>query len=114
MKGVIYARYSSDSQREESIEGQLRECKAFAEKNDITLLATYVDRALSANTDNRPDFQRMVKDSAKGLFDVVIVWKLDRFARNRYDSAQYKPPSRKTVCASYRPPSRSRRTPPEF
>lgn len=90
MKGIIYARYSSDSQREESIEGQLRECKAFAEKNDITLLATYVDRALSAKTDNRPDFQRMVKDSAKGLFDVVIVWKLDRFARNRYDSAQYK------------------------
>ena len=90
MKGVIYARYSSDSQREESIEGQLRECKAFAEKNDITLFATYIDRALSAKTDNRPDFQRMVKDSAKGLFDVVIVWKLDRFARNRYDSAQYK------------------------
>ena len=90
MKGIIYARYSSDSQREESIEGQLRECKAFAKKNDITILSTYIDRALSAKTDNRPDFQRMIKDSAKGLFDVVIVWKLDRFARNRYDSAQYK------------------------
>ena len=90
MKGVIYARYSSDSQREESIEGQLRECRTFAEKNDITIISSYIDRALSAKTDNRPDFQRMVKDSAKGLFDVVIVWKLDRFARNRYDSAQYK------------------------
>ena len=90
MKGVIYARYSSDNQREESIEGQLRECKEYAERNDITILGTYIDRALSAKTDNRPEFQHMIKDSTKGLFDVVIVWKLDRFARNRYDSARYK------------------------
>lgn len=90
MNAVIYARYSSDNQREESIEGQLRECKAYADKNEITVLATYIDRALSAKTDNRPDFQRMIKDSAKGLFDVVIVWKLDRFSRDRYDSAHYK------------------------
>ena len=59
MKGVIYARYSSDNQREESIEGQLRECKAFAEKNDIQIVETYIDRALSARTDRRPDFQRL-------------------------------------------------------
>lgn len=90
MKGVIYARYSSDNQREESIDGQLRECRAFAEKNDIQIMDVYIDRALSAKTDNRPDFQRMVKDSAKGHFEVVLVWKLDRFARNRYDSAHYK------------------------
>lgn len=90
MKAVIYARYSSDNQREESIEGQLRECKAFADKNDMIILDTDIDRALSAKTDNRPEFQRMIKDSAKNLFDVVIVWKLDRFARNRYDSARYK------------------------
>lgn len=90
MKGVIYARYSSDNQREESIEGQLRECKEYAERNDITILGTYIDRALSAKTANRPEFQHMIKDSAKGLFDVVLVWKLDRFARNRYDSARYK------------------------
>ena len=90
MIGVIYARYSSDNQREESIDGQLRECKAFAEKNDIQIVETYIDRALSAKTDNRPDFQRMIKDSAKGKFEVVLVWKLDRFARNRYDSAHYK------------------------
>ena len=57
MNGVIYARYSSDNQREESIEGQLRECQAFAEKNDITILNTYIDRAFSAKTDNRPEFQ---------------------------------------------------------
>ena len=61
MKGVIYARYSSDNQREESIEGQLRECKDFAEKNDIQIIETYIDRALSARTDRRPDFQRMNK-----------------------------------------------------
>ena len=90
MKAVIYARYSSDNQREESIEGQIRECTAFAEKNDITILKHYIDRAFSAKTDNRPEFQNMIKDSAQGLFDIVLVWKLDRFSRNRYDSARYK------------------------
>ena len=69
---------------------QLRECKEYADKNGITILCSYIDRALSAKTDNRPEFQKMVQDSAKGLFDTVLVWKLDRFARNRYDSAHYK------------------------
>ena len=78
MKGIIYARYSSDNQREESIEGQLRECQAFAEKNDITILNTYIDRAFSAKTDNRPEFQHMIADSKKKMFDVVLVWKYDR------------------------------------
>ena len=90
MKAVIYARYSCDNQREESIEGQLRECKAFAEKKDMTVIGTYIDRAMSAKTDNRPEFQRMITESSKGLFETVIVWKLDRFARSRYDSARYK------------------------
>ena len=90
MRGVIYARYSSDNQREESIEGQIRECKAFAERNGIDIIGSYIDRAFSAKTDNRPDFQRMIKDSASKTFDVVLVWKLDRFARDRYDSAYYK------------------------
>ena len=63
MKAVIYARYSSDSQREESIEGQLRECLEYAEKNGITVIANYIDRAMTATSDNRPDFQRMIKDS---------------------------------------------------
>ncbi len=90
MRGVIYARYSSDNQREESIEGQIRENTAFADKNGIEIVGTYIDRAFSAKTDNRPEFQRMIKDSAKKNFDVVIVWKLDRFSRNRYDSAKYK------------------------
>ena len=90
MIGVIYARYSSDSQREESIEGQLRECYAFAEREGISIFDTYIDQALSAKTDNRPQFQKMVKDSSKQKFNVIIVWKLDRFARNRFDSAHYK------------------------
>ncbi len=90
MTAVIYARYSSDSQREASIEGQLRDCKAYAEKNGITVVGTYIDRAYSAKTDDRPDFQRMIKDSGKKIFDVVLVWKLDRFARNRYDAVNYK------------------------
>ncbi len=90
MTAVIYARYSSDNQREESIEGQIRECTAYAEKNGITIVKHYIDRAISAKTDNRPQFQQMIKDSDKKLFDIVLVWKLDRFARNRYDSARYK------------------------
>ena len=90
MKAVIYARYSSDNQREESIEGQLRECMEFAERTGVTVIESYIDRALSAKTDNRPAFQRMIKDSYKHCFDMIIVWKLDRFARNRYDSAHYK------------------------
>ena len=72
MTAVIYARYSSDSQREASIEGQLRDCKDYAEKNGITVVGTYIDRAYSAKTDDRPDFQRMIKDSGKKIFDVVL------------------------------------------
>lgn len=90
MKAVIYARYSSDNQREASIEGQLRECMEYAAQNDITVIANYIDRALTATSDNRPDFQRMIKDSYKHCFDMIIVWKLDRFSRDRYDSANYK------------------------
>lgn len=90
MRAVIYARYSSDNQTEASIEGQLRECMEFAERAEIDVIGNYIDRALTAKTDNRPEFQRMIKDSYKHAFDCIIVWKLDRFARNRYDSAHYK------------------------
>ena len=92
MNAVIYARYSSDSQREESIEGQLRECHEYAVKKGITIVQEYIDRALSASkdTEKRLDFQRMIRDSAKRQFEIVLVWKLDRFARDRYDSAHYK------------------------
>jgi len=90
LRGVIYARYSDAHQREESIEGQIRECKEYAKREGITIVSSYIDRAISGKTDNRPEFQKMIKDSAKGQFDVALVWKLDRFARNRYDSAQNK------------------------
>lgn len=92
MKAVIYARFSSDRQREESIEGQLRECHEYAKKNGITIVHEYIDRALSASkdTEKRLDFLRMVRDSSKKQFEAVLVWKLDRFARDRYDSAHYK------------------------
>ena len=87
MNAVIYARYSSDSQREASIEGQLRECREYAERNNMTIVGTYIDRALSAKTADRPEFQRLIKDSSKELFEIVLVWKLNRFSRDRYDSA---------------------------
>ena len=90
MTAVIYARYSSDNQREESIEGQIRECTAYAEKNGITVIKHYIDRAFSAKTDNRPEFQQMIKDSGKKLFDVVLVWKLTALHGIVFDSANYK------------------------
>ena len=90
MKAVIYARFSSEKQNEASIEGQLRECMDYANFNSIEVIGNYIDRAQSAKTDHRPEFQRMIKDSYKHVFDCIIVWKLDRFARNRYDSAYYK------------------------
>lgn len=90
LNAVIYARYSSHSQQEQSIEGQLRDCYAFAEREGLHVVGEYIDRAISGKTDERPDFQRMINDASKRQFQRVIVWKLDRFARNRYDSAIYK------------------------
>ena len=98
MNAVIYARYSSDNQREESIEGQIRECTAYAERNGITVVRHYIDRALSAKTDNRPDFQQMIRDSNKKLFEIVLVWKFDRFARNRFAASSRRPT--RTACSS--------------
>lgn len=90
MNAVIYARFSSAGQREESIEGQVRECTAYALKNGYNIIETYIDRALSATTDRRPAFQQMIQDAEKHAFAVVLCYKHDRFARNRYDAAHYK------------------------
>ncbi len=87
---VIYARFSSHTQTEQSIEGQLRECYAYAKRNDIAIVGEYIDRALTGTTDKRPNFLRMIDDSKKKTFQYVLVYQLDRFARNRYDSANYK------------------------
>lgn len=90
MKAVIYARYSSSSQREESIEVQIRECTKFAEQNGYTVLKHYIDKAISGTTDKRPDFQQMIQDSKTRLFDTVLVLRTDRFSRDVADSAAYK------------------------
>lgn len=87
---VIYARYSSHGQTEQSIEGQLHDAYAYAEKNGYNIIGEYIDRALTGTRDARPDFQRMIREAERRQFELVIVWKLDRFARNRYDSAIYK------------------------
>lgn len=89
-RAVIYARYSSHNQTEQSIEGQLRDNYAFAEKEGYQVIGEYIDRAQSGTSDCRTDFQRMIKDAESKQFSIIIVWKLDRFARNRYDSATYK------------------------
>lgn len=87
---VIYARYSSRNQQETSIEGQLKVCYDFAKQQGHTVAGEYIDRALSGTTDARPEFIRMIEDSAKREFETVIVYQLDRFSRNKYDSAIYK------------------------
>ena len=92
---AAYYRFSSHKQNEQSIEGQRRDCERYAEQNGIKIVKEYVDRALTAKSDARPAFQQVIKDSSKGIFNTVIVWKLDRFARNRYDSAHYKAKLRK-------------------
>lgn len=88
-KAVIYARFSSSKQREESIEGQVRECQEYARREGYSVLKVYADRAISGRTDRRPEFQRMVDDAAAGSFTAVLIYKYDRFARNRYAFAVY-------------------------
>lgn len=92
MNVVLYLRYSSDKQSEQSIEGQDRVCSAYCQANGMTIVARYIDRALSASkhTEKRDEFLRMIRDSEKRTFEAVVVYKLDRFSRDRYDSAIYK------------------------
>ena len=89
-RAVLYARFSSDNQREESIEAQLRAMHEYCSRNSIVIIHEYCDRAKSATTDDRPEFLKMIAASREGDFDFAIVHKLDRFSRNRYDSAYYK------------------------
>ena len=90
MKVVIYARFSSHSQTEQSIEGQLKVCYEYARAHDYTVIGEYIDRAQSAKTSDRIEFQKMIADSDNKTFEGVLVYQLDRFARNRIDSAIYK------------------------
>lgn len=89
-KAALYARYSSDNQRSESIDAQLRAMQNYCQQNHILIVETYIDEAKSATTDHRPSFQKMIADSKYHQFNIILVHKLDRFARNRYDSAVYK------------------------
>lgn len=89
-KAVIYARYSSHSQRDVSIEQQIRACRRFAEQQNIEIVDIYEDRALTGTSDRRPGFQKMIRDAERSDWEYVIVYTLDRFARDRYDSAVYK------------------------
>lgn len=89
-KAVIYARYSSDNQRDASIDQQVKACRQFAEQEHLEVIHVYDDRALTGKTDKRPSFLRMIADSEKRDFRYVIVYSLDRFSRDKYDSAHYK------------------------
>ena len=77
---AIYARYSSNSQTEQSIEGQLDVCNKYAKDNDLQVVATYIDRAMTGTNDNRPDFQRMLKDSESRAHCMIRIlqWNLER------------------------------------
>lgn len=88
--GVIYARYSSHSQRDVSIEQQVKDCLAYAARNNIYIVACYSDRHMTGRTDRRPEFHRMLRDAEACSWSFVLTWKNDRFARNRYDAAIYK------------------------
>lgn len=90
IKAAIYARFSSDTQREESIDAQIRALKDYADRNNIVIVEEYIDRAKSATTDQRPEFLRMIQEASCNKFNVVLVHKLDRFARNRSDSIGYR------------------------
>ncbi len=87
---VIYARYSSDKQTEQSIEGQLRVCNDYAKSHDIMVIDTYIDRAMTGTNDQRDDFQRMMRDARKQAWDYVLVYKFDRFSRDKYESTIHK------------------------
>lgn len=98
MNIVIYARFSSHSQNEQSIEGQLKTCYNFANQKGYTIVGEYIDRAISGkDAENRLEFQHMIEDSAKRQFQAILVYQLDRFSRNRYDSAIYKSRLKKMV-----------------
>lgn len=88
-KIVVYARFSSENQREESIDAQLRACRDYARSHKYLVIGEYVDRAFTGTNDNRPEFQKMIEDSRRGNFDLVLVHKLDRFSRNVEQTIRY-------------------------
>ena len=90
MRSVVYARYSSDNQREVSAEEQVRYCKEFIDQKGYICVGEYVDKELTGTNANRRQFLQMIEDSKKHTFDIVVVYKNDRFARDCYDKAVFK------------------------
>lgn len=90
MKAVIYARYSSDRQREASIEQQIDKCRLYAAAESIEIVSEYTDEALTGRNANRPGFQKMIADAKGKTFDTVLVYSLDRFSRDKYEAVVYK------------------------
>ena len=74
---VLYARYSSDNQTEQSIEGQVRVCQEYAKQHDILIIGQYIDRAMTGTNDKRPEFQQMLSDSKKKKWDYILVYRFD-------------------------------------
>ena len=89
IRAVIYARFSCDKQRDASIDDQVQACTEYCERRGYEVVGVYPDYAISGRSDDRPQFLRMVKDARRGSFDVVVVWKIDRFARNMMDQYHY-------------------------
>ena len=87
MRAVIYARYSSDNQRDASIDDQIRLCRTKIAQEGWTLVATYSDRGLSGATPFRPGYQKLLEDARAGQFDVVVAEALDRLSRDQEDIA---------------------------
>jgi len=93
---VIYARFSSEKQNDQSIEGQLRICNKYAEDNDLTIVDTYIDRAMTGTNDQRAALQQMLSDSEKPVvWDIVLVYAIDRFGRDSIEIAVNKQKLRK-------------------
>lgn len=91
MNAVIYARYSAGrNQTDQSIEGQVRVCTQYCEQHRLTVKEIYADHHITGKTDDRPEFQRLMADSKLHKFDAIVVYKTDRFSRDKYDAAIYK------------------------
>ena len=108
MNAVVYARFSSHRQGEQSSEGQVAEAQRFAAAHGLTIVKVYADRAQTGRNDNREQFQLMLADAAKHAFDALIVWKTDRIGRNKEEIALNKYHLKKTVSRSTMWPRRSR------
>lgn len=90
MNIAIYARCNTHNQTENAIKGQLAKCYEYAQKNSLNVIRVYIDNGFSENNENRPQLQQMLKDCSEKQFEGILVYQLDRFARNRYDLSMYK------------------------